>query len=128
MDFPLSLHETFNLVKAYIWKTFKGNMKCPDYSDMFDINKTKQYFTSLNRSLSSLMYRWKLDAFKTKYVKNIVCLCGNKITPCHIFSCNNLKASMPVLMHNNVQTIFKSPTLIYDLFASLEQSSIGLYL
>ena len=74
------------------------------------------------------MHRWKLNAFKTKYVKNVVCVCGNKITPVHIVTCNEMKNIIPVLKQNTVQAIFQSSALTYDFFVQLERSPIGKYL
>ena len=74
------------------------------------------------------MYRWKLDAFKTKYVKNIVCLCKKEITRDHIVTCLDVKNLIPVLRQNTVQAIFETPSLTYDFFVCFERTPLGKFL
>ena len=114
-DFPLALHEMCNLITSHVWKTFKESIKVRNNKEQFDIKTIKQNF-SVNKKLLSTMYRWKLNAFKTKYVRNILCICGSKITPEHIVICNDMIKVIPVLKHHNVEAIFQIPALTYDFF------------
>ena len=98
-----------------------------NHFDIFDIKSVQNKF-NLNKSILSLMYRWKLDAFKTKYVKNIVCLCKNKITREHIVTCPKLKQLIPMLKYYSAQAIFETPALTYNFFVSLERTPLGKYL
>ena len=125
--FPLSLHEHYGLLKSHIWTIFHNRMKDQNSKFNFDIQCMKNNLKT-TRNLLSLMYRWKLDAFKTKYVKNAVCICGCKISPCHILVCNSLKTFIPVLMQNSSENIFGLPELTYNFLVSLENSPIGHYL
>lgn len=99
LGFPLSLHEQFNLLTSHIWKTFQSGMIQYDRQELFYIKRIKHDF-SVNRPLLSLMYRWKLDSFKTNYVQNVVYVCGSKTIPYHILSCEDMKKCIPVLFQN----------------------------
>ena len=111
--------------------TYLGNFKCSVKehldNEQFDIKTVKQNF-SVNRSLLSLMYRWKLNAFKTKYVINVLCVCGSKITAEHIVICKDMKKFIPVLKLYTVQDIFQRPALTYEFFVHMVRSPIGKFL
>ena len=127
VQLSLSLHECYTLVDSYVWKQFEDKQKKYKNCYMnFEISKTLKQFPA-SRSIQSLMYRWKLDAFKTKYTRNIVCLCGKKITHSHILSCVRVKRHIPTLSQK-VSDIFASPSLTYEFFVSLSKSPIANYL
>ena len=127
LHFPLSLHEHYGLIRSHIWKNFQKKMTIQNGEYNLDIQRIKNN-CGVTKTLLSLMYRWKLDAFKTKYVKGISCICGSKISPSHILSCNSLDKFIPVLKQTNLDCVFNSPKLICDFFVSLEKSPIGHYL
>ena len=48
------------------------------------------------RSQSSLIYRLKLDSLRTKFVKNIQCICGAPVTVNHILlECQIVRTFLP---------------------------------
>ena len=66
-----------------------------------------------SRLQSSLIYRLKLDSLKTKYVKNIKCVCGAPITINHLLlDCHTIRAFLP-------QTFTKKPPTRDTLSAAL---------
>ena len=73
----------------------------------------------------SLMYRFKLNAFRTKYVKDVNCICGEKITNSHvIFNCGHLKAFLPAVPSLSLDQILSEPSLLLDIVLALIRSPI----
>ena len=101
VDIPLSLHEFYNIIKSKIWGKITKNQNQGGSLiktrikniPVIDSNGKTVY----DRNIISLMCRWKLNAFKTKFVKNIFCVCGSKITIEHILECNNIKEDISIL-------------------------------
>ena len=128
IQLSLSLHENYSLVDNYVWKQFQlKQKKYENCHTNFEVSKILKQFRA-SRIIQSLMYRWKVDAFKTKYTRNIVCLCGKKITHSHILSCVKVKRHIPILSMSTVSDIFASSSLLYEFFVSLSKSPISNYL
>ena len=52
---------------------------------------------SYSKPVTSSLFRFRIDAFKTKYKMDIRCVCGKQITPVHVlFVCEPLRAYKPV--------------------------------
>jgi ribonuclease HI len=77
------------------------------------------------RELYCLINRWKLEAFRTKYVRNVSCICKSSITVEHILNCLAIRQHIPVLETHLVADIFLSYDLMYEFFNSLILSPIG---
>ena len=71
------------------------------------------------------MCRWKCNAFRTKYVNDVSCLCKAKLSPEHLLHCNDIKQLLPVLNNFTVDNIFSDILLASDFFQSLISSSVG---
>ena len=125
IQLSLSLQECYSLVDNYTRKMLQDKHKKYDNNFMnFDINKIKAQFNT-GRKIQSLMFKWKLDAFKTKYNRNVFCLCGNQITNIHIISCIKMVEHIPSLSMNTPENIFNSPLRTYEFFVSLSKSPIA---
>ena len=70
---PLSCHELISVLEASF---YKDNKNC------------RQMYTMCPRHMASVIYRLRCNALKTKYVKNVKCVCRSAITIQHIlFDC-----------------------------------------
>jgi len=64
------------------------------------------------RRVNALYFRLKLNAFITKFCKNVRCLCGEHISNTHIiFECSIVKPFLPTFCEQSVETVFKNPKL-----------------
>lgn len=125
LNIPLSLQEFYHIVEKTAREIFVKSLK--KYSDN-EIKYEISNYKVLNRHITSLIYRWKFDAFRTKYTKNTSCTCGHQITPKHILSCRMIKQFIPSLSECAPEKIFSSPVLTVDFFSSLLKSPIGSFL
>ena len=74
-----------------------------------------EYSSYQQRQLTSLAFRLKLDSFKTKFVKNVYCCCGEKISRDHIlFTCGFMRMFLPVSLTNIYKSIEDLPALLQD--------------
>ena len=79
-----------------------------------------------SRTIVSLIYRFKLNAFKTKYIKNITCIFGENITNVHIvFHCKQLKSFLPELSDYSLDQILSNLQLLCKIAISLFYSPIS---
>ena len=81
-----------------------------------------------HRLLTCVIFRFRLNALRTKFSKSVTCICGSDLTPSHVlFYCQPLKPFLPssfrsqsppssedvlndnALMVNVVQGLLKSP-------------------
>ena len=97
IDIPLSLHENYSLLEKASWESTLQTLKEKNGQKGAFFKAITNCKTSIKghhrcRILNSLIFRIRLDAFKTKYSKNVSCICGKQITPYHIlFQCNGMK-------------------------------------
>ena len=82
-------------------------------------------FSITNRQIVTLSYRWKLDAFRTKYVKNITCVCNAPLIRDHILKCKLLRPYLPELDIATPNVLFSSCQLLLKFFKSLLDSPVG---
>ena len=106
--------------------------KCEHFSNNYinfnvkNLNKVRlKNGQFIHRHISSLMCRWKFNAFRTKYVNDVSCLCKAKLSPEHLLHCNDIKQLLPVLNNFTVDNIFSDILLASDFFQSLISSSVG---
>jgi ribonuclease HI len=132
-NIPMSLAECYHKIETSVRLAF--NLKAKSHCNsgwkqpIKNINKHRLSSGKyVSRSILTLMCRWKNNSFKTKFVQNVSCLCGNKITPDHLLVCDNIKQLTPVLTSHSINNIFSVPSLRYELFSSLLSSPIGLLL
>ena len=83
-----------HLSKSEATNVFKECLKRKFYDNC--INSFKKYLlNSDNRNNISLLNRMRVNAWKTKYVKDIKCVCDKELSIEHIFSeCNVIKTSL----------------------------------
>jgi ribonuclease HI len=132
LDIPLSLTECCNKLELSVQLKFELKVKSQTKSNCNlkqPIKNIQKYKLSsgkyISRSILTLMCRWKNNSFKTKFVQNVFCLCGSKLTPDHLLICNTIKPFIPVLNTHSTDTIFSVPSLRHELFSSLLASPIG---
>lgn len=80
------------------------------------------------RKVLSLMCRWKLNCFKTRYVQNVYCICGHNISPDHISSCSSMESFLPKRIEQPFLEFEYSAKETYNFFLQLLESPIGKYL
>ena len=139
IDLLLSLQEDYSLLQNACWKHFRKKWQDSDhFSPMHD----SQILTCENslissklrdvynyRSTISLFYRFKLNAFKTKFSKNINCICGQNLTNTHIlFQCKDLKQFLPSFSCNSLDEILADSSLMLDIVLALTNCPIIRYL
>ena len=87
------------------------------------------------RTISSLIYRLKLDALKTKFVKTVRCVCGDKISTTHILlDCQQIRSLLPKSftekppVKETLSAAFSNVDLIKDIAEKLLNSPVSAYL
>ena len=119
-----SKNELNNIIKKYIY----GKISFTNHS----INAF-----SCSRTVSSLVYRLILDSLKTKYCKDVKCLCNENLSVHHIlFDCDQIRLYLPhtfISAVNNGLTslqglLFDNLCIVFELALSLLQSPIGRFL
>ena len=133
LSIPLSTHECFSIIDREIWKSV--NDRNVEQKDLVIKNVSfkkhnqgnqKQKFHA--RSIMSLRNRWNVNAFKTKYVKNVACVCRHKITREHILNCNAMRQYISPLQMYTYKDIFSNASLSYDFLSDILLSPLGLLL
>ena len=100
MTMPYSLQECYSLLENAVWgnnrnvKQIQNNFQYADEtcSRKVVISKHKKI---PGRNVISLINRWKINSFKTKYVSTTKCICGSHISPEHILLCEQMKEYLP---------------------------------
>jgi ribonuclease HI len=131
INISLSTKEIYSILESTLSKkvwfgqiTEKNKHIIYETKSIFQFLLQKTHFRK-SRELYCLINRWKTEAFKTKYVKNVSCICNSIITVDHILNCVTLRQHIPVLETHLVADIFRSYDLMYDFFNSLLLSPIG---
>ena len=131
LNLKLSLHEGYNLLDKYSWSQFQKTCKLAGLVSVVKKNTLKcfndnAFGRKYGRNVSSLVYRLKLNSFKTKFVKNVKCVCGKDITSKHIIlECNILRHILPCFSEKSMTEILENTTLLYSLAIILQNSPIG---
>ena len=83
------------------------------------------------RLITSLFYRFRLDALKTKFCQNVKCICGENLDITHIiFRCQPLRQFLPSsftdlsLPETKLHDILNNTTLLVDIIKTLLKSPI----
>ena len=139
LHFPFSVQECNNLLKKTSWDNFIKLLKKDDHHfDSKNHNKTKR-ITMLNssifheshktfktRQIISICHRVKLNAFKTKFSKNVQCICGGPLTSIHVvFECHLLKTHLPNLHYDTFKGVLEDSALLFKIAKGLLGSPIG---
>ena len=140
VNIPLSVQESYSLLERQTWSDFK-NMYKEDGLGIFTSSfrdgllKIQYAWTYNNKSILysrnviSLMFRLKLNSFKTKFVKTVKCICGADITNYHlIFDCYVLKPLLPNFQEKSLQDVFSNHKLLLQIAQTLLNSPVGLFL
>ena len=133
LNVSLSLHEGYSLLQNACWKHFRKKLQDLGYMWNDNTSQTLHSYDGLKiynqRNITSLIYRLKLNAFKTKFSKNITCLCGDKISNSHILSrSEHLKPFLPAIPKYSLEKILSDQKLLWDIAVALIQSPISRYL
>ena len=129
INLAYSSHELNSIATRYIYAELKSanEIRINNYNDI--IKQTTSFSVSnmntKNRFLKQLAYRWKLNAFKTKYSQHGKCICNEPITREHILACIQLKQYLPSLSEVSLNTVFTCRNLICTFFKDLLESPIG---
>jgi ribonuclease HI len=130
LNVALSLTECNGKVDNFVWKEFQkqinhSNNGCFKHS----IRKVCKCFSksgkTIPRSLQTIMCRWKLDGFRTKYVKEVTCICNFRLSPDHILKCKSLRPYISILNSHSVDAIFSEPILYLAFFQAVLDSPVG---
>ena len=73
IDIPLSSEEMYNITENGVWKRL-GFSRSVFYFILF----FNPLLNNATRSVSSLVYRFPLNAIKTKFSKDFTCICKEK--------------------------------------------------
>ena len=103
IDILLSLHEVYRLLENTVWVQLKQiNQTLANPADLLWCKKLSLTVYSSNkkhsRAIITLLTRMKLNALKTKFSKNVTCICGDDLSVHHIiFNCGILRSKFPHL-------------------------------
>ena len=87
--------------------------------------KTNSSFI-IARRIKSLLFRIKLNAFVTKFSKNVRCLCGESISSTHIiFECQSVTPFLPTFSEHSLEKVFDNFKLAFDIAEGLMNSPLG---
>ena len=91
INIPISIQENYTLLEKTIWKQWTQNTNQSNCKPIVLSN------LNCSRKISSLIFRLKLNALKTKFVKNIRCICGTTISVSHILlNCQQIRSLLPI--------------------------------
>ena len=88
------------LLENAVWETnrnvkqIQNNFQYADETGSSKVIISKQKKIP-SRNVTSLINRWKINSFKTKYVSTTKCICGSHISPEHILLCEQMKEYLP---------------------------------
>ena len=143
LNIPYDLQEGYLLLEKVVWKQFNNEIgNCPKHfssSELTSIvknNSTSRFISHLKiREIICVSNRLKLNALKTKYCKNINCVCGQTLSIDHIFKfCADIKEYIPreiiqqINSYPNRENVMNNPSLLINLSMFLINSPIGLLL
>ena len=90
LNIPISIFESVSLLERTSWKTWTAN------TNMSSDHATILSHLHCSRAVSGLIFRLRLNALRTKFVKNIQCICGSPINICHILlNCQQIRSFLP---------------------------------
>ena len=100
LDIPLSIEENYTLLHDTAWKKFLNETR-PTTTKAFG-----RISLNCSRTVSNAIFRLKLDALKTKYVRHIKCACGRPFNINHmLLNCQQIRAFLPVNFREQNSTV-----------------------
>ena len=106
----LSAHEIIAIMKNKILKTN-------------EINKT--IFPKCPQHISSLVFKLKLNTWRTKFVKDLLCDCGSQMSIEHfILHCPSLEIKDIIKSEDTMDTILSNNNLLIKISERIAQSKI----
>ena len=110
-EIHLSKHEYYSMINKFM---YKGLNKC--------------HTPTVSRNIASLIYKFKLNTWKTKFCKSVNCICDQKFSICHaIFDCPKLKVLYDrhnlVITEMDLNTFLNSENL-YSVASIILQSKL----
>ena len=115
---PLSLQEGYHIEQASLSKVTEAyQLKKPFLNhSLINTRVTGDVYHPMtitnnitSRRVIALLFRIKLNAFFTKFSKNVTCLCGKHITNTHIiFECQIVKTFLPPFSENSLDKVFNN--------------------
>ena len=134
---PLSISESYNLLEKesmnhikilqnrIVSTSEKYSSSVYNFSNVF-LKSGPHSNTFRSRQTVSLVYRFKLNAFKTKFVKGIKCCCGSEISGSHIiFECKDLKPFLPNITENSLEKVLNDFLLMFKICNCLLHSPVA---
>jgi len=126
---PLSIAEGYRLLEE---ASFKKNIEKYQQNNRLShstlsVNSVVEYIEDLEihtnavkeRQLKALFFRIRLNAFTTKFSKDVKCLCGEYISNTHIIlECEKLKPHLPAFSENSIEQILNNVKLTIDIAKS----------
>ena len=137
LNIPHSVLDYYRLLEKTIWRKVHLNTEGKKLTRKvfsFAIAKEKLSNSTIHyfRLVLSLVFRLRTNSLKTKFSKNIHCICGKQITIHHIlFYCENMKTFLPDHFTSNnfskddLQDILSDINLVADIAETLLHSPIA---
>lgn len=125
MHIPLSIQESYRLLEHTSMSKFQDSI--PNNKCIFEVIHQSNIHSNAfrERQLKALFFRIRLNAFITKFSKNVKCLCGEGISNTHVFECQNLKPYLPAFPENSIEQVLDNVKLMFDIAKGLLHSPIG---
>ena len=144
MSLSLSTHECYSLLEKESYKRFHqfiydkfGRYKTRPLSiinveSSLKINSCSSYHSRL---VTSILFRFRLNALKTKFSRNINCICGSKLDLTHIlFQCQHLLQYLPKsfinlsLSQNDFDKLLDNTVILAEIINCLIHSPVSQFL
>ena len=132
---PLSVKETYSLLekasRTKLTETSKLNSKLqkPLYTASKNMSNISTYFS---RMVSTVFFRIYLNALKTKFCRNVKCVCGESFSLHHaLFHCKKMCDFLPKnftekkLKEDSFGEIISNERLLYDISISMLHSPVS---
>ena len=132
-----STDEYYRLLEKTAWERFDTNsegkrMLHKIFPLAFVKNKLSNSSLYYFRHVMSIIFRLRTNSLKTKFSKNVKCLCGQYISVIHILrDCNDIRKFLPdsfksiSFSQENLKEILNNPDIIFCLVEALLHSPIG---
>ena len=136
----LSIQEGYSLLEKESYTKFiqsiqnkcgkctKSSLKKHSITNILNLTSTSNFYS---RIVTGLFFRFRLNALKTKYSKNVKCICNDDLDIPHVlFRCQPLRRFLPKsftdlsLQDTKLHDILDNFTVLGDIIKSLIQSPI----
>ena len=132
----LSVSEIYHILEKTMWKRLRDRSESRYKRKKLHIPpwsvRTLSVSTFRSRMINSIYYRILLNALKTKFSKNVKCICGESFTLNHaLFYCATLSNFLPKnfteqkYTEDSLETIIANDNLVYDIAVNLFHSPVS---